>query len=145
MLIYTKVQNHRGEKLPEVQFNNGSVKYILSEFTKDNFSIADYKDLHVEHIFAKEPNYEATSYGFSDDYDYEKNRLGNLGLLEQSVNIGLGNLPPINKVSGYLTSSVTNTRNLAGVIQQGNFTKTNIDNRRQEIIDFCLERFKTEN
>jgi|SRR5690554_657948 len=126
-------------------YNNGSVKYILSEFTKDNFSIADYKDLHVEHIFAKEPNYEATSYGFSDDYDYEKNRLGNLGLLEQSVNIGLGNLPPINKVSGYLTSSVTNTRNLAGVIQQGNFTKTNIDNRRQEIIDFCLERFKTEN
>lgn len=126
-------------------YNNGSVKYILSEFTKDNFSIADYKDLHVEHIFAKEPNYEATSYGFSDDYDYEKNRLGNLGLLEQSVNIGLGNLPPINKVSGYLTSGVTNTRNLAGVIQQGNFTKTNIDNRRQEIIDFCLERFKTEN
>lgn len=125
-------------------YNNGSVRYILSEFNKNNLSISEYKNLQVEHIFAKEPNYETSTYGFSDDFDYEKNRIGNLCLLEQSLNIGLSNLPPINKVSGYLTSSVTDTRNLAGEIQLGHFTKMNIDNRRQEIIEFCIERFKTD-
>lgn len=125
-------------------YTNGSVRYILSEFTNDNLSIAEYKTLQVEHIFAKEPNYDTSTYGFSDDYDYEKNRIGNLGLLEQNINIGLGNLPPINKVSGYLKSGITNTQNLAGAIQQGHFTKTNVDNRRQEIIEFCIERFKTD-
>ena len=131
--------------LDESIYGNGSVKYILSEFSNDHLSIAEYKNLQVEHIFAKDPNYDTTPYGFSDDYDYEKNRIGNLGLLEQNINSGLGNLPPINKVSGYLTSGITDTQNLAGVIQKGSFSKINVDNRRQKIIEFCIERFKTDN
>lgn len=131
--------------LDESIYGNGSVKYILSEFSNDHLSITEYKNLQVEHIFAKDPNYDTTPYGFSDDYDYEKNRIGNLGLLEQNINSGLGNLPPINKVSGYLTSGITDTQNLAGVIQKGSFSKINVDNRRQKIIEFCIERFKTDN
>lgn len=72
----------------------------------------------------------------------KKNRLGNLSLLEKSLNLGLGNLPPINKVSGYLTSVITDIRNLAGEIQKGNFKKTNVDDRRKLIVDFCITRFK---
>lgn len=126
-------------------YGNGAVKYILSEFSKDNTNISTYKDLQVEHIFSKEPNYETTSYGFADDYNYEKNRLGNLGLLEQFLNKGLSNLPPINKVTGYLNSVITDTRNLAGEIQKGGFTKQNVDDRRKQIIDFCIDRFKLNN
>jgi uncharacterized protein with ParB-like and HNH nuclease domain len=123
-------------------YRNGAVKYILSEYSNDNHNIATYKDFQVEHVFSEDPNYDASSYGFSEDYDYEKNRLGNLGLLEKSLNIGLGNLPPINKVDGYLNSLNTEIRNLAGEIQKGNFNKTNVDDRRKIMVDFCITRFK---
>ncbi|HNV62038.1 MAG TPA: DUF262 domain-containing HNH endonuclease family protein [Candidatus Cloacimonas acidaminovorans] len=137
------VNNHVfGTYLDGAIYGNGAVKYILSEYSNDNHDIATYKDFQVEHVFSKEPNYDATSYGFADDYDYEKNRLGNLGLLEKSLNIGLGNLPPINKVDGYLNSTNTEIRNLAGEIQKGNFNKTNVDDRRKLIVDFCITRFK---
>lgn len=137
------VNNHvLGTYLDGALYGNGAVKYILSEFSKDSFDIDTYKSFQIEHIFSKDPNFDATSYGFADDYDYEKNRIGNLGLLEQGLNGGLGNLPPINKVSGYLDSIVTETRNLAGEIQRGNFCKDNVDGRRKSIIDFCIDRFK---
>ncbi|MBI1342419.1 MAG: DUF262 domain-containing protein [Terrimonas sp.] len=131
-----------GTYLDGALYGNGAVKYILSEYSKDSFDIDTYKSFQIEHIFSKDPNFDATSYGFADDYDYEKNRIGNLGLLEQGLNSGLGNLPPINKVSGYRNSIVTETRNLAGEIQRGNFCKDNVDLRRQNIIDFCIDRFK---
>ena len=137
------VNNHVfGTYLDGAIYGNGAVKYILSEYSNDNHDIAIYKDFQVEHVFSKEPNYDVTSYGFADDYDYEKNRLGNLGLLEKSLNIGLGNLPPINKVGGYLNSTNTEIRNLAGEIQKGHFNKTNVDDKRKSIVDFCITRFK---
>lgn len=95
----------------------------------------------MEHIFSKDPNYDALSYDFADDYEYEKNRFGNLALLEKGINIGLSNLPPINKVNGYLESKNTEIRNLAGEIQKGDFKKFNVDIRRENIIDFCIQRF----
>ncbi|WP_300978711.1 DUF262 domain-containing HNH endonuclease family protein [Flavobacterium sp.] len=122
-------------------YGNGAVKYILSEYSNGNHNIEIYKDYQVEHIFSKDPNYDTTSYGFADDYDYEKNRLGNLSLLEKGINIGLGNLPPINKVNGYLKSTNTEIRNLAGQIQKGNFDKLNVDSRRDDIIEFSIIRF----
>jgi len=122
-------------------YGNGAVKYILSEYDGDSLTYEDYKDLQVEHIFSKEPNFDTDTYGFTEDYNYEKNRIGNLGLLEQSLNKGLGNLPPINKVSGYLNSKITETRDLAGEIQKGGFSKINVDNRREKIVDFCIKRF----
>lgn len=137
------VNNHVfGTYLEGELYGNGSVKYILSEFSNDNHDITTYKDFQVEHIFSKEPNYDTESYGFADDYDYEKNRLGNLGLLEKNLNGGLGNLPPINKVTGYLNSTNTDIRNLAGEIQKGHFNKISVDVRRKIIVDFCINRFK---
>lgn len=137
------VNNHvLGTYLDGALYGNGAVKYILSEFSNDSFDIDTYKSFQIEHIFSKDPNFDASSYGFADDYDYEKNRIGNLGFLEQGLNGGLGNLPPINKVSGYLNSIVTETRNIAGEIQQGNFCKNNVDTRRKKIVDFCIDRFK---
>jgi hypothetical protein len=117
------------------------MRLTFSECNGDALSFEEYKDLQVEHIFAKEPNFDAIAYGFTEDYDYERNRIGNLGLLEQSLNKGLSNLPPINKVSGYLNSQIKETRNLAGEIQKGKFSKINVDSRRKEIVTFCIDRF----
>jgi uncharacterized protein with ParB-like and HNH nuclease domain len=123
-------------------YGNGAVKYILSEFGKDNFDINKYSDLTVEHIFSGEPNYEPSKYGFTDDYDYEKNRIGNLTLLEQKLNNSIGNNPPKNKIVAYLSSSVQETVNIAGEIKKGKYSKNNVDNRRNDIIDFCIKRFE---
>ncbi|MFA4934659.1 MAG: DUF262 domain-containing protein [Candidatus Methanoperedens sp.] len=137
------MNNHNMKNNLELDvYQNGAVKYILSEYNNDNPNIDSYKDWQVEHIFSKDPDFEPSSYGFGDDYNYEKNRLGNLGLLEGGINKGISNSAPINKVAGYLKSSVSDTRNLAGEIQLGNFTKNNVDSRREKIIDFCLTRFK---
>lgn len=136
------VNNHVfGTYLDGAIYSNGAVEYILSEYSDDDLDIATYKDLQVEHVFSKKPDYDFSEYGFDDDYDYEKNRLGNLSLLEKSLNGSIGNSSPINKVDGYLESIITDTRNLAGEIQKGNFNKTNVDDRRKAIIDFCLTRF----
>jgi hypothetical protein len=121
-------------------YGNGAVKYILAEYTKDVFDINVYRGLTVEHIFCEEPNYDPASYGFDEDYDYEKDRLGNLALLESKFN--KGNDPPKNKVPIYIKSLVTDTQNIAGEIQKGKFSKRNVDNRRKVIIDFSIERFK---
>lgn len=137
------VNNHvMGTYLDGALYSNGAVKYILSEYSKGGYDIETYKNFQIEHIFSKEPNFDTASYGFADDYDYEKNRIGNLGLLEQGLNSGLGNLPPINKVSGYINSTVVETRHIAGEIQMGNYCKDNVDARRKKIIDFCIDRFK---
>ena len=121
-------------------YGNLAVKYILSEYSSDNPSIDTYMGLTIEHIFSEEPNYKPSSYGFDEDYDYEKNRLGNLTLLEKDLN--KGNDPPKNKVSVYLKSVVTDTRNIAGEIQRGEFSKNAVDIRRRNIIDYCVRRFK---
>ncbi len=123
-------------------YQNGAVKYILSEYSNDNLKIESYRDLQVEHIFSAKPDFDPSAYNFEDEYDYDKNRLGNLGLLEKGINTRIGNSAPINKVDGYLKSNVSGTRKLAGEIQQGNFAKSDVDTRRESIIKFCGTRFK---
>lgn len=67
------VNNHvLGTYLDGAWYGNGAVKYILSEFSNDAFTIDSYKSFQIEHIFSKDPNFDATSYGFVEDYDYEK-------------------------------------------------------------------------
>jgi hypothetical protein len=123
-------------------YRNHAVKFILSEYSNDNPNIDIYNDLTVEHIFSEDPNYDPSCYGFDEDYDYEKNRLGNLTLLEQKYNKGIGNNPPKNKVSSYLKSVISDTQNIAGEIQKGKYSKNNVDGRRKMIIDYCIKRFK---
>jgi hypothetical protein len=123
-------------------YQNGAVKYILAEYAKDISFIEVYKGLQVEHIFSREPDFDVSVYGFSEDYDYEKNRIGNLGLLEEGLNKGVSNKAPVNKVQGYLSSQVSDMRNLGGAIQAGTFDKGSVDTRRENVIGFCLNRFK---
>jgi hypothetical protein len=123
-------------------YGNGALKYILSEYDGGTFSIEDFRDFQVEHIFSKDPQFDVAEFGFEDEYDYEKNRLGNLTLLEGRLNGRIGNVAPPNKVSGYLESSFEMTRNLAGRIQSSGLRKEDVDARREELITYCLDRFR---
>ena len=53
----------------------------------------------------------------------------------------MSDLTPDEKVAGYLKSKVIETNLLAGKIDKDGFDKSNIENRKNEIIDFCLENF----
>jgi len=123
-------------------YGNGAVRYLLSERDEGTFSIDEYRDFQVEHIFSKDPQFDVVEFGFEDDYDYEKNRLGNLTLLEARLNGRVGNVSPPNKVSGYIESRFETTRNLAGKIQASGIRKEDVDARREELIQYCLDRFK---
>ena len=129
--------------LSENVYGNGSVKYILNELNNENLSYDSYKALQVEHIFSREPNFDVSTYGFDETYDYEKNRIGNLSLIEESLNksSSVRNNPPINKVDGYLKSNIRIMRDIAGQINADNFDKEKVDLRREKIIDFCVTRF----
>ncbi|MFA6201403.1 MAG: DUF262 domain-containing HNH endonuclease family protein [Bacteroidales bacterium] len=122
-------------------YGNGAVKYILAEYEGGNISLQKYSTLQIEHIFSSEPEFEVGSFEFEEDYGYEKNRFGNLILLEEKINKSIGNFAPINKVNGYLQSEIESTRNMAGIIQYGDFKKQDVDLRRNKLIEFCLSRF----
>lgn len=122
-------------------YGNGAVKYILAEKDGGDVDYGKYSSLQIEHIFSDDPKFDVEIYGFEEDYEYEKNRFGNLMLLEEKINKSIGNLAPLNKVDGYLQSSIESTRNMAGEIQVGSFSKGNVDIRREQLIKFCLERF----
>lgn len=125
-------------------YGNGSVKFILEELNNEKISYKEYKNLQVEHIYSRTPNFSVLDYGFDENYDYEKNRIGNLSLIEEALNksSSVRNNPPINKVDGYLKSNVKIMRDIAGIINTGNFDKNKVDERREEIIEFCVKRFE---
>lgn len=123
-------------------YGNGAVRYLLAERDGGTFLIDEYRDFQVEHIFSKDPQFDVVEFGFEDDYDYEKNRLGNLTLLEGRLNERVGNVAPSSKVSGYIESGFETTRNLAGKIQHTGLRKEDVDARREGIIQYCLERFR---
>lgn len=129
--------------LSENIYGNGAVKYILGELNNESLSYSTYKALQVEHIFSREPNFDTSTYGFDETYDYEKNRIGNLSLIEESLNksSSVRNNPPINKVDGYLKSNIKIMRDLAGKINADDINKEKVDLRREKIIDFCVIRF----
>ncbi|MCG3696645.1 DUF262 domain-containing protein [Aliarcobacter butzleri] len=140
--------------LNENIYGNNAIKYILLKYNNylNNSNIISFKefnDLQVEHIFPqgsdKGVTFDITSYGFIDneDYEYTKDTIGNLTLLEKNLNAGkdVSDLTPDEKVAGYLKSKVIETNLLAGKIDKDGFDKSNIENRTNEIIDFCLENF----
>ncbi len=131
--------------LSENVYGNGAVKYILGELNSESLTYSGYKALQVEHIFSVTPNFKTSTYGFDEtyDYDYEKDRIGNLSLIEEILNksSAVRNNPPINKVDGYLKSNIRIMQDLAGTINIGDFNKGKVDSRRDEIINFCITRF----
>jgi len=136
--------------LNEDIYRNPAVKYILWEFNKvhGDFSMVDfnlYSTCDVEHIFSQDPSFGVTSYGFKkDDYEYHINRLGNLMLLEQDKNRSkeVGNKPPQLKVKFYLKSKLNDPKYMASYIKKEGYKLKDVNIRCQEIIDFCIDRWK---
>jgi hypothetical protein len=131
-------------------YGNAAVKYILWEFQKhrepsfDEWNFELYDDVQVEHIFPEEPTLAFPACGFNDEGSYlsSVHRLGNLTLLEESINKRIGNRSPDYKVEDYQGSRIPGTKDLGFEIGQSGFTRDSIDKRTKQIMDFCLKRWR---
>ncbi len=125
-------------------YGNSATKYLLLEYNnnlKDCRVINDideYRKLEVEHIFSRNPNFRVDSYGFKEsEYENEINKIGNLTLLERDTS----NAPPKEKADRYIKSGVCMTNRLGSKIKTEGFNKKEMDERGEELINFCLKIF----
>jgi uncharacterized protein with ParB-like and HNH nuclease domain len=85
-----------------------------------------YHSVEIEHILAQNPDNETRkSFDKPEDYDSWKIRLGNLALLEKSINGSISNSSYDNKKAGYKSSQFYMTQSLVEQIQVGVNTKIN--------------------
>jgi len=129
-------------------YDNPATKFILWEYQKrldENFNDCDsnlYNDCQKEHVLAQNPKTAFPAYGFSDQEEYVANinRLGNLCLLEQKLNKQCQNQLPEQKKKYYQQSQIPGTKKLG--FSDVPFDKADIDKITQDIINFCLKRWK---
>jgi hypothetical protein len=104
--------------------------------------------LSIEHILPQKPAFRVEHYGFQDSDHYEeyKHRLGNLLLLEGSVNSACQNKTVEEKVisqSLYLSSGMKTVRALAATrngATQG-YRRDDIEERGQQLVELLLKRW----
>jgi len=128
--------------LKEAISHNASVKYMIYRYMGQKLTLPEYRELQKEHIFSSNPTFDVKEYDFMDEeYPYEKDRLGNITLLEKVLNIKADNNSPDIKAPNYIQSGLQDTRYIGGLIGHDNFKKSSVDSRRQEIISFLLDEF----
>lgn len=77
-------------------------------------NIGDYWRNHIEHVLPNQPTEsQRESFDKKSDYDVYKQKLGNLTLLESSINCSIGNDFFQDKQEQYLKSSIFMTRSLS--------------------------------
>ena len=84
------------------------------------------KNVHIEHILSKTPTAELRdSFDKSDEYDDYVVRLGNLMLLEGTINSSIRNGSYDEKIPGYRQSSFLLTKSLSEKPHVGSNTRLN--------------------
>jgi uncharacterized protein with ParB-like and HNH nuclease domain len=99
----------------------------------------------IEHILAQTPDFNPESLGFEDMEDFVsyEHRLGNLSLLEKSLNSTVQKKVPLLKVElGYDKSCFEMTKKLASdIISKQTFAKQDVIDRTEELKKYCVKRW----
>lgn len=99
----------------------------------------------IEHVLAQTPDFKPESLGFNDleDFVSYEHRLGNLSLLEKSLNSAVQKKVPLLKVeSGYDKSSFEMTKKLASqIMSKQSFAKQDVIDRTEELQDYCIKHW----
>ena len=116
------------------------VKFILARITKyvdvrrknggDASNVAEFYEggIEIEHIM---PQKYSAAYGISeDDYNAAKQRLGNLTLLEKTINASIGDDAFASKSKAYRQSAYYLTRSIAQLDDVGQQTAINRMNQK---------------
>ncbi len=111
------------------------------------FSLDELKNIMdreptIEHILSQTPNFKPKAFGFKNDDDFEEhnNLIGNLTILEKSINSSIKNNDFTDKVKGYSRSKFKMTSVLATHLSQSNsFTKNDLKDRGQSLVSKLSE------
>lgn len=121
------------DKLPKYR-----MRYVLSKLTQfvdqeafgnlAGYSLQGYLDpsVHIEHILPQSPSFDvAAAFDKPDEYDQYVAKLGNLTLLEKTINSAVSNNVYAEKCPGYLQSLFLLTKSLVERPQIGRNTQLN--------------------
>jgi hypothetical protein len=109
------------------------------------------KEPTIDHVLAQRPSFDIKARGFRDDEHYSEqlHRLGNLALVEKTINSSGNNKTPeekarednLYKSSAYLSTRRFGARISAIVEQGGQYDATEVDSRDKEMVEFCMTRW----
>ena len=111
------------------------------------FSIEELKKIlskvpSIEHILSQTPKFSPRALGFRDleDFITHEDTLGNLSLLERSINSSIQNKSAIDKVESYGRSTFKITKKVGSEIDdKKGFKKADIKTRTEELANFCMD------
>jgi hypothetical protein len=144
-------------RLNSDMYPNVVLKYIFTEYSEhllgNEYPLQELMTQSqavptVEHIFAREERFDFPNFGFGslEEYNDRVNMLGNLTLLEKSINSQCHNKPPGQKISEnlYSRSMFEDAKRIsAEVMNRGSaFIKTDIEERTKQIAEFCMRRWR---
>lgn len=133
-------------------FKQGFTKYVIWNFLVESDKEKEVDELdyelfsrcQVDHILAQDTStFDATSYGFESDEDYEltKHGFGNLTVLEDRLNRRALNRPPSEKASIYADSRLTENRVLGMQIRESGFRREQQIARTNAIVEFFKKKW----
>ena len=102
------------------------------------------KALSIEHILSQKPRFTLKTHGFksTDEYLEYEHTLGNLTLLEKSLNSSINNKNVFEKVPSYDKSKFKMTKLLATKISHTRqFKKSDIEQRTEEVANYLEEKW----
>ncbi len=102
------------------------------------------KGISIEHILSQKPKFTLKTHGFKSTEEYleYEHTLGNITILEKTLNSGVNNKNVFDKISYYDRSMFVMTKNLATEISHNNqFRKTDIEERTKLIAEYMEKRW----
>ena len=156
VFIQRFMDNLEFEQKIRSQYHYAPLSHIHIEYgehiTGKTYILDDLKEFvnsqpTVEHIFADKARFGFPNFGFKniEEYQDKVNRLGNLTLLEKTLNSQCQNKNPDQKISDdfYSRSRFEDPRQISADIKNRGtaFIKEDINERTRTLAKFCLERW----
>lgn len=133
--------------------NTGLLRLLFIDYCErisdQMYSFEDLKEIMeknptIEHILSQTPKFDPISYNFKDEDEFEEYEgiIGNLTILEKSINSSILNKDLVEKMKGYDKSVFEITKKLSSKISSTKvFNKEDLDARTEELINDFSKRW----
>lgn len=113
-------------------------------FNIDELEIISGKTPNIEHVLSQTPTFAPRALGFKNKEDFieYEHKLGNLTILERSLNSSIQNKSAIDKIDAYGKSIFKMTKMIGSEIDTNKtFSKAELQDRTKLLAEYCLEKW----